>query len=173
MSRVTHRPLPLQWRDVEISRRNELYCRISEVLDSWLGTPYAAGQAAKGLAIDCVRFVAGVLDELNHRKQQQLHYLRLPSDLGMHNRREALRGLRLFRRAYEPNEMVNDFVIEPGDVLMTGPADGGPTHAEFAGTRRNTFYHATIDGVTVTGILKPVGTQFAVIRPMNKEEWLK
>lgn len=170
---VTHLPLPVRWREVQTPRRVELYKRISEVLDSWIGTPYAAGQMAKGHAIDCVRFVAAVLDELNYRKQQKLDYLRLPSDIGMHNKREAIRGLKMFRRAYEPNEMVRDFSLEPGDVLMTGPLNGGPTHAEFVGTRRNTFYHATIDGVTVTGLLKPIGTQFSILRPMNKEEWIK
>lgn len=171
MSRITHRPLPITWRDLPEKDIPVLYPVISRVLDSWLGTPYAAGQHIKGIATDCVRFVAAVLDELNGRTPQDLTRLRLPSDLGMHNRREAMRGLKLFRRIFIPNARVRDRVVEPGDALIVGPPGGGPTHAKFAGTRRNTFYHATIDGVAICGNMEPVGTRFAIIRPLNKSEW--
>lgn len=168
---LTHAPLPITWRDLQPELIPVVYPVISTVLDSWLGTPYAAGQGVKGIATDCVRFVESVLNEFNGRVRRILHHLRLPSDLGMHNRKEAMRGLRLFRREYEPNVRVRDRVVEPGDVLIVGPRGGGPTHAKIAGTRRNTFYHATIDGVAICGLLEPVGTRFAIVRPLNKAEW--
>ena len=56
------------WKEIEHPELNaglvqKITARLETVLQSWKGTPYGLGQQCKGMAVDCVRLVCGVLDE--------------------------------------------------------------------------------------------------------------
>lgn len=170
-------PIPIRWRKL----RHELLTpeeaevveqRVSSVLQSWRGTPYKAGSCARGLdgGVDCVRFVGpGVLDELYGYQREKIE--RYPPDIGMHDRAAAIKAMHTILRIYEPNGRVEGNIVEAGDVIMVGPAKGGPSHAMFVDARPNHLWHATHDGVISAGTLQPVGTQYAVFRVLDKHMW--
>lgn len=127
---------------------------LERVLQSWAGTKYGLGQQCKGVATDCVRFVCGVLDELSG-KQTPIHTL--PPDTCFHAPELAIAGTHRIKSLYEPVEEISDGCVQPGDVVVTGPKEAGPSHAMIVGSRKNTVWHcASLGrrvGVTVTGLL--------------------
>lgn len=142
----------LVWRKVsglepELAARFEQ--RLVEVLDRWRGTPYMAGQQMRGVGVDCVRFVAAVLDEFYLREPVPIETL--PTDAALHARDSAIAGMKRLRELYMPNDPVEDGSLEPADVLVTGPKNGGPGHAMIVGPRRNQLWHAAGNEVHTTG----------------------
>ena len=168
---VTWRPLRLP--GLELYQNMAIEARISAELDGWLGTPYAAGCAAKGIGggVDCIRFVCAAMDALYGFRREPID--RLPHDVALHNPTAANAALRKIIRMYEPCVHVEDGSLEPGDVVIVSLGGGGPSHAKIADTRRNTLYHATADGICMTGILEQEGTPWAVYRVQDKHRWLK
>lgn len=138
--------------------------RLAVILASWEGTPYAPGMQQKGMGTDCVRFVCGVLDELvgvwPYRPLETL-----PHDAAVNNRKGAINAMRTIRKLYD-FERVRDGIVEPGDVIVTGPPRGGPGHAMIVGHQRNTVWHAAAGKVHWTGLGFVMGcmTVFAVYR---------
>lgn len=104
--------------------------RMMRILTSWHGTPHMDGQQCKGRGVDCVRFVAGVLDELAGTKTA---LARLPYDASFHNKDLCFRAFRQFRRQFKGRQISETTPLEPGDVIITGPASGGPGHAIILG----------------------------------------
>lgn len=146
--------------------------RLGEVLRSWDRTPYHAGWAAKGQGVDCVRFVCAVLDEL-HGTRTPLSTL--PPDASLHDARGSAAALRTIRALFPEHETVRSGPLQPGDVLVTGPSDGGPGHAMIAGPLRNSLWHSTGRGVQRTGLRYAGLTHnrlFRIYRHRNKLEWL-
>ena len=102
----------LTWRPHTDAR---VHARIGEVLESWLDTPYQAGQLCKGVAVDCVRFMAGFLDEMYGFKRVQTPLL--PQDTAFHDKEKAIAAMEQIVRIYSPNTIVTDGEVEPGDVI--------------------------------------------------------
>jgi cell wall-associated NlpC family hydrolase len=161
-------PPPPTWRDPLTPAAR---AALEAALHGWLGTPYLAGQQGKGQGVDCVRFVAAVLDELYGRATP---IKTLPQDAALHARATAVLAMKKFLTLYQPNERVTDGTIEPGDVLVTSREGGGPGHAMIAGPRRWTLWESTLDGVHYTGWagITAAGHRLeAIYRPSLKASW--
>lgn len=123
--------------------------RLSAILESWRGTRYLAGSGAKKAGADCVGFVVGALDELFGTRTPRQD---LPADASMHSHDGAIACMRAVRKAFRAHVVVRDGVLEPGDVIVTGPTDGGPGHAMLVGVRVGELWHCTPrSGVHRTG----------------------
>lgn len=144
--------------------------RVQEMLDSWLKTKYVAAGAAKGIGVDCVRFIACGLNELEGRERKRLD--RLPRDTAFHKKSKAIAALKKFLTIYGPYEKVMTEGIESGDVVVVQP-DGakGPGHALFASSKQNILYHANPPCVQDIHI-HDVGLIHAIYRVTYKEKWL-
>ncbi|MCW8137308.1 MAG: hypothetical protein KIT58_00180 [Planctomycetota bacterium] len=112
---------------------------LARELRAWDGTPYMPGQQRQGVGVDCVRFVAGVLDELTGR---QTPIRTLPPDASMHDVARADEKARELVALYGAAP-VDDGTLEPGDVVITGPRRGGAGHAAIVGDERGVVWHAT------------------------------
>lgn len=152
------RVMPLKWvplvlgRDVgrpDFRAGERIMARASKVFRSWERTPYIAGQAQKGVGVDCVRFWSGVLDEMYGYERVPLD--RKPQDLAMHTREGAMGVMREMMRVYPELEPVTDGTVEPLDTIVVGHRDGGCGHVLLAGTQRNTLWHAGMERVCRTG----------------------
>lgn len=136
------RPLLKTWRpivhlDPEIGARATR--RLAKILHSWEGTPYGAGQGVRGVAGDCIRATVAIACEWLRTPMPELRTL--PQDASLHNRTGAIRGLHRIRRVLPPHYRLSpDDPLEPGDVLVTGPAHGGPGHAILVGPERNNLW---------------------------------
>lgn len=168
--------LPVHWRPLDLPGRSSAEAlsvsgRIDAVLTSWYATPYMPGNAERGVGVDCVRFLACVLDALYG--QPTVAPERLPADTSLHSPMGARAALRRFLRAYEPNQEVEDGTIQPGDVLVLAAPGAGPGHGLVVSGQRNVLVHATREGVARSGILFPAGTTARVYRVQDKELWLR
>lgn len=157
-----------------------MLARIDEVVRSWAGTPYMSGQQVKGPdgAVDCVRFGCGVLDELYGRRRELPR--NLPLDTAFHDREAAMAGMRRLLRLYPELERVEErddegrLIVEPSDVLATGPKHGGPGHLVLVGVRPNTCWEASHPRVREIGVgLDPrVMHVFRVYRARDRARWV-
>jgi len=112
--------------------------RLRRILKSWEGTPHMDGQRAKGVGVDCVQFVAAVLDELAGTETELKS---LPKDTAFHQRDKAVAGMKLFIKHFNGEKV--DEPYQPGDVFITGPLSGGPGHAIILGPDRGLWHSAT------------------------------
>lgn len=150
---------------------------LAAVLAGWKGTAYQPGAQERGEGVDCVRFVCAALDELRGTKTP---IETLPQDAALHDPAQARAAMLRLRRAYGPADRVDllgdTLMVEPGDVLVTGRAGGGPGHAMIVGAQRNTLWEATAPAVRWTGMsaLKqrdPRVAVFCAFRPERKDLW--
>jgi cell wall-associated NlpC family hydrolase len=145
---------------------------LERVLLSWEGTPYMVGQQAKGAGVDCVRFVAGVLDELRGRATP---VATLPNDAALHNRAGAVAAMRRILELQRPWVPVEDGTVEPGDVLVWAPRGGGPGHATIAGGERFVLWESSVSGVRRTAIgamlVHGAWAFSGAFRPTDKTSW--
>ena len=151
-----------EWRPTEYDER------LAELFDHWKGTPYMEGQQKAGSGVDCFRFVCAILDGMERTKRTVEH---IPADRSIHDRRGAYRGFKRVLERYAPFEIVRDKVLEPGDVLIAGPKNGGPGHALIAGHERSTLWHVPGWGLEVRriGMALSNGRLFRIYRTANKE----
>lgn len=178
MSGVHYVPLPLQWRSLNIgsgldrAAEGNLLRRMDRILAEWEGTPYRDGQSVKGVGTFCTAFVCAVLDEL-YRRTPATPLPQIPTDASMHDRATAWRGLRWFLSHYPAHEALECTIVQPGDILVTGPQSGGPGHAIFVGPRENTLWQCSGGAVHFTGMHIPdTYTLFAVYRFADRASWL-
>ena len=122
--------------------------RLQTELYAWEGTMYRGGYCEKSIAVDCVHFVASVLDKLcgtwyNHSK--------LPQDTSFHNKKEANEGFRQFIKMY-PSYRLRSDVVQPGDVIVCGPVgiNGGPGHTMIVG--KDALWHVGHKEVCKAGL---------------------
>jgi len=138
-----------------------------------MGTQYLPGQCCKGVAVDCVGFVLGVLMDLSG----ETGFVRAewPQDASMHDAKGSFKAMKVIAENFKPYKIIRDGFIEPGDVIVVGPHGGGPGHGMIVGARKNTIWHATGDGVQYTGISHLWLTDqriFRIYRYLRKESWL-
>jgi len=122
---------PLQIDGLSDSENLAVSERLGRVLYEWQDTPHMAGQQCKGKGVDCVRFVAGVLDEMQGTSTPTEH---LPQDASFHVREKCILAFRRFLTTFQGIELPEGSPVQPGDVIVTGPASGGPGHAIIVGT---------------------------------------
>jgi hypothetical protein len=158
--------MPLQWR-----RTTDAWvARLERILLSWEDTPYSPGQQEKREGVDCIRFGCAVLDELYCRPETDLPPR--AADASMHDREGAFSVMREIMRRYPNHVTVTDGQVEPGDILVVGPRNGGPGHMMIVGHARNTVWQASASKVHFTGLYLPWGaTLFRVFRMTDREKW--
>lgn len=144
-------PLEVAWKPLpqELAGQQR---KLDQVLRSWEGTPYLPGRQDLGKGVDCVRYVAAVLDAM---RGKQTPIETLPDDTALHNRKAAIAGMHKLRRALEPNDMLRfdgPAELEPGDVIVTGPVGGGPGHAMIVGCKPNVIWESSGTGVRRVGL---------------------
>lgn len=153
-----------------IWRSTHCDARMLSVIRSWIGTPYCPGSAVRGVGVDCVRFVASFIAEMEGSLREPMD--RLPPDLSFHSPEKARAALRRFLRIYEPYEKVPfGETLEGGDILVTQPSNaGGPGHAVVVTPRPTFVVHALSTGVQVTSIYM-INRIVGIYRPGNKNRW--
>lgn len=167
------RPLQHPFLSEEQAKATET--RILRVLRSWEGTPYMRGQQCKGVAVDCVRYLAGVADELYGTKREPTE--RLPHDWALHDPSQAFSALRKILRLYSPLEKIEG-AVEAGDALVVGPLRGGPGHVIYCGPVPGSLWHAGRNRVerTSLSVLRSSSYSmrlFAVYRALDKDRWYR
>lgn len=181
---VRYVPMPLRWRtfvldETGIHRAAEaaLLRRLGRILEAWEGTPYRIGQCLRGTGAYCTAFLCAVLDDL-YRRPEATPLPEIPIDASMHAPETARSGLRWFLEHYPNHERVQPgpdgyTVVQPGDVLVTGPQGGGPGHAILVGPRENTLWQCSGLGVHYTGLaLYEHYDLYAVYRMTDRHQWL-
>ena len=148
--------------------------RVQEVLNSWLGTKYMDLQCRKGGGVDCVRFVCAVADELYGFEREPLD--KMPADRSLHDRKGAMAGMRKIVERYKPiSDVTMCEWVEPGDIFVVGPRNGGPGHAMIVGGIPGHVWHTIREvGVQVTGMpaLDRNTDLFRIYRGKDKHLWL-
>ena len=109
----------------------EMEARLESVISSWVGTPYLSGNRVKGMGVDCVQLVAGILDEFLER-EDRTPVPRLPPDTGTHSTETAYRTVRALVTAYGGKE-VEDGSLQPGDVVVARNSPGSRRGADNMG----------------------------------------
>jgi len=164
----------LTWKPLDFEGSDVVTRRIEEVCYSWEHTPYMPGQQMRGSkgGVDCVRFVCAVLDELNgvtHDIPREVQ------DRSLHDPEGAKKVVKMVRCFYPDHATLpeGERQVEPGDVIITGHAEGGPGHAILVGASENTLWQAFRNAVRMGGIgLISYYQQINVIFRPDKTLWL-
>ncbi len=138
----------LKIESLKLAGLSEDNCRqiesfLEKELLSWKDTPYVPGQCMVECGVDCVHFIAAIYDAMTSKFFQ---VAKLPQDASFHNKERVKTSLRQFFRMY-PSHSVDDFVVQPGDVIICGPVgkNGGPGHGMIVG--KDSLWH--VDGKCV------------------------
>jgi cell wall-associated NlpC family hydrolase len=167
----------IAWKSLTGPDAKRIMAALERVLLSWAGTRYMISQQEKGVGVDCVRFVCGVLDELRGTKTP---IDTLPQDAAMHARASAVNAMRQIVGLFKPNKLLApgepDWYAEPGDLVITSPPGGGPGHAMIVGGQPHVLWESSGSGVRKIGLgtlLLPKSPWKVayVYRPLNKAEW--
>jgi cell wall-associated NlpC family hydrolase len=122
---------PLKIDGFSAEENHQASGRLQSILKCWEGTPHMDGQQCKGRGVDCVRFVAAVIDEMAGTHTPLEH---LPRDASFHNRERCIGAFKRFFTLFDGCKVPDEEPKQPGDVLVTGPANGGPGHAIILGS---------------------------------------
>jgi len=138
--------------------------RFAEWLEAWLPTPYMHHLCARGIGVDCLRFVVSALDYL-HGTEHLPNCPTLPRDTSFHRRELAFEVVRWVSRHYANDVMLrrrgNPYALDlqPGDVVVTNNDSNTPAHIMIGGPEKNILWHsidgccaATNGGVETTGL---------------------
>lgn len=158
--------LPVRYRQTEHTDLVETICA------SWQGTGYGLNRRTKGVYVDCVHFVAGVLDELFGSSHSSSLNSLLP-DACVHNRRGVASIMRKWLRLY-PHDLVVDGSLEAGDVVLLGPngEETSTSHVLIAGECAKLWHATSGPGVCYIGYVLPQGLRLrAVFRSSEKYLW--
>jgi hypothetical protein len=163
---------PYLWSNIvhpELSVRDvdEIQDRMHDCFLSWEDTPFLDGWQSRGHGVDCVRFMAAILNFMY--RDQRATIDQLPRDLGFHDRGAAVSAMRKMHRIYPESVVVRDRTMEPGDVLVTGPASRAPAHVVMVGARPCHFWQAGPAKVTRCGQPSRIAR---IYRATDKHLWL-
>lgn len=169
--------LPVTWTSLSLSEwgsraeEGAILRRMERILWQWEGTPYVPGQCLRGVGAFCTAFLCAVLDEL-YGRTPATPLPEIPDDASMHSPETARAGLRWFLRHYPNHVQIFDGIVQPGDVLVTGPKGGGPGHAILVGPRENTMWQCSGRSVHFTGLSIPdTYTLHAIYRMTDRLAW--
>ena len=154
-----------KWRSLDPSAEEKL----NLILERWRGTPYSEGAWAPSVGVNCVRFVCAIADHMFGRPRLPIAHV--PADQALHAPVSARAAMRFLMRRYDART-VKDGCLEPGDVLATGPAGGGPGHAIIAGIRPTQMWQSTAPSVWPVAYGPQIGAEefYGVLR-VPKENW--
>lgn len=177
MVEVCYKMLPYKWAPFQVpspvwpNPSWDIQQKIGEALRAWEGTPYMSGQQTIGVGADCIRYLAAFVDQMYGYKRCPTS--RLPQDYSMHTREGAFSVMRQILRIYPEMQKVEGNTLEPGDVIVVGPKDGGPGHCLIVGDNRNTLWHAVQPRVCRTGwaLMKDHQKIFRVYRFKDRMKW--
>lgn len=147
--------------------------RVEAVCSSWVGTSYGHNRRTKGVRVDCVHFVAGVLDELFGAPRSSGLNSLMP-DACVHDQEAVIDMLRVWLRLYR-HHRVRDGSLEAGDVVFLRPAlaRSSVSHVLIAGDCSKLWHSTSGPGVCFSGYVPPEGLQLrAVFRSAEKSKWL-
>jgi cell wall-associated NlpC family hydrolase len=136
---------------------------LQQILISWEGTPYLAGHRIKRQGVDCVQFVAGVLEEW---VGITVECPRLSGTCAYHNEDFAKPVVRALLRCV-PADKVE--VAEPGDIIVSqaGSGDKRPHHVLIASENPAIWFHS-IEGAGVCRTPGHLWTVHRIYRPRRK-----
>lgn len=142
--------------------------RLTEVLESWKGTPYLAGHAIKGQGADCIQFVNGVLNELYGR---DVVLPRLPATAAYHSESAANPVLKALMKGF-PYDRVDE--VEPGDIIVSQSAAVRtlPHHVLIASANPLVYFHC-FDGVGVCSTPGVTWITHCIFRTREKHLWVR
>lgn len=141
--------------------------RLQQAIERWEGTRYYEGMQRCRVGVDCVRFVCAIADEMAGTKTP---IAKLPNDKSLHDPEGARMAFLVLMRLFGARRIQDPGYLEPGDVIVCGPKEGGPGHAMIVGL--HSLYHSTSGGVQ-TADLQPCGTHtefHAILRVRNREQ---
>lgn len=147
--------------------------KLRSILESWQDTKYGSGQRCRGVAADCIGFVSGALDDIDGRPRAQDP--RVPVDSCLHDPERSRAAVRDLLDVYKPWVSVSRD-LQPFDVVVAGPAGGGPGHVLLVGPQRNTLWHCSQgQGVHMSGWALGEGyeSSHAAYRLGDRERWLR
>jgi len=159
-----------------------LMARVRAVQLAWNDTPYFSGSQTRGPTggVDCVRLGTGMADDLFGWRRELPPNLAL--DTATHDRDEAEAQLRRLLRVYpeldalEVDMETGAYLVQPMDMVVVGPANGGSGHLVVVGWRPNTCWEADRPRVREIGVGSPAGQLGYVVkhayRFRNRERWL-
>ena len=170
--------VPCKWDPDHLDPK--IISRIKESCDSWDGTPFMLGQSAKGLGVDCIRFVVGFLCDMYRLDARDYKFPLISTEACYNDPKLAddifSQLLHHFPSTKVPKNPTDGlFHIQPGDIVCCGPDGGTYGHGMIVGALPCTFYHATSMGVMLSGgDFMNVGVyQFkAFYRPNNRLMWI-
>ena len=164
---------PLNILDLSKKENEKIIKRMFLILESWKETPYMTGQQIRKKAVDCIRFVTAVYDEL-YRKTSPTICPRVNRGFATHNPQSAMKVMRTVLKQYPNHEIVKDPLLEPGDLILVGPPNGGPAHPMIVGPQKNTIWHCMKPKVMRTGwgIIKDEMKIFRILRAKDRKKWL-
>jgi len=146
------------------------------VCNSWLDTPWMAGQRRQGVGVDCVNFATAVLDELAS-VPTPTKLSRRPQDLGLHSSWQAGASAAFWEVSHVHDlrsVTVVDGVLEvqPGDLLVHRlGSDGGAGHVSVVAWKSPAVYQAlTGSGVRLCAIPAPDKIMHAW-RVQDRSKW--
>lgn len=172
MTRFT--PMPLRWYPfrligtrfaTEIAKAARIERRLAAILSGIEGTPFHQ--------LRCADFAVRVLDELYGLPTEEAVASQIPTDIAAHDRRGAVRAMRMLLERYPCHKRLRGRSVEPGDLLVVGPVGGGPGHVMIVGPKENTAWHSLPrSGVHQTGMFLPEHYKFyRAYRCTDREEW--
>ena len=148
-------------RDAGLSPRrgDELMAHIERTLSAWKGTPYMKGQQMREQGVDCVRFVAAALAEMEGKPHHVLP--RLATDTGWHDPAAAEVGAKALVRLVWPVHQVEGPEVQPGDIIEVAPVGiepdaGGGSHVYIVGGEPG-LWHAHPPRVMRSGMILEQG----------------
>lgn len=121
--------------------------RLNNLFKRWEGTPYREGSKAPGAGVDCVRFNTGVLDSMERTIRERIW---IPSDVCYHDLQKAWAASKELMQRYWPILVIKDGKTQPGDMLVSGPIEGGPGHSALVGVLENTIWQIAGPGTKVS-----------------------
>ena len=146
---------------------------LNRVLGRWEGTPYRSGQRIRGMAVDCVQLVAGVLDDLFGRPCGATPVPRLKPDSAIHSPGSAIPTVRALVKGFGAVRVNGS--PRPGDILVVrattfenvGPRR--PGHTMIVGALRGQLLHALPPQVCFTSLCDP--SSILRIYRTDPKEW--
>ncbi len=162
----------LCWKPLDFEGSDIVTARIEKACRRWQHTRYMAGQQVPDMGVDCVRLVCGIMDELYGVKHEIPRGIQ---DQSLHDPEGAQTVTDLLCEYYPDHTSLDngDRCVEPGDVIVTGHAQGGPGHAILVGAQKNTLWQAMRKQVRMGGfgLLEHYQRIFIIYRP-DKTLWL-
>jgi len=157
----------IYWRPIDEAAQ----LRLRAVQDSWIGTAWMDGQRKRGIGTDCKELIVAMLDELGRRTTPTAttpvaSAAGAHSDIGWKVLSEIMRGF--------PNHKVEDNIIEPGDIVVTGSeraSSGRIGHVLMAGVDPFTLIHAPYRGKVCYTSFEAIPGPLWVYRSTEKSSW--